>query len=180
MRKILTILSIVSLTYISAAILTTDKPSYATTDTVKVNFSEMDNHHKDWIGIYPKGSSTAWKNVIKWAWTENKSEGTLTFKNLPAGEYEVRGFYNNSYKAEATKAFKVEGNEVPVDQHEAENDAVVQVVAPYIAPPDENLFDIDYSLSDNGDELVIEYEGCKEVFDISKDNEVELVGTPCH
>lgn len=108
MKKILTALSIASLSYLSAATLTTDKATYSTTDTIKINFSEMDNHNKDWIAIYPKGSSTAWKNVVKWAWTKNKSEGTLTFKNLPVGEYEVKGFYNNSYNAEVTKAFKVE------------------------------------------------------------------------
>jgi len=113
MKKSLLVLSALLINNLSAATLTTDKPSYTTTDTVKINFKEMDNHHKDWIGIYPSDSSTEWKNVLKWAWTQNKSEGTLTFKNLPAGHYEVRGFYNNSYDIEARKHFVVVPNNHP-------------------------------------------------------------------
>ena len=115
MKKSLLVLSALLINNLSAATLSTDKPSYTTTDTVKINFKEMDNHHKDWIGIYPADSSTAWKNVVKWAWTQNKSNGTVTFKNLPAGNYEVRGFYNNSYNAEASKTFKVGGHAVKAE-----------------------------------------------------------------
>ena len=113
MKKILLIPSILLLNSVSAATLTTDKPRYTTTDTIKINFKEMINHHKDWIGVYPASSSTAWKNVLKWAWTQNKSDGTLTFKNLPAGHYEVRGFYNNSYDIEARKDFWVNPSNHP-------------------------------------------------------------------
>jgi len=115
MKKSLLVLSALLINNLSAATLTTDKPSYTTTDTVKINFHEMTNHHKDWIGIYPSDSSTEWKNVLKWAWTQNKSEGTLSFKNLPAGQYEARAFYNNSYDIEAKHAFQVTGNQAKAE-----------------------------------------------------------------
>ncbi len=109
MKKALVLGSLLTLNYLTAATVNTDKPKYTTTDTITINFKEMDNHHKDWIGIYPKESSNTWKNLLKWGWTENKSEGILRFKNLPAGEYEARAFYNNSYNVEARKDFVVKG-----------------------------------------------------------------------
>ena len=115
MKKSLLVLSALLINNLSAATLTTNKPSYTTTDTIKINFNEMTNHHKDWIAIYPANSSTEWKNVVKWAWTQNKSEGTLTFKNLPAGQYEARAFYNNSYDIEAKHAFQVTGNQAKAE-----------------------------------------------------------------
>jgi len=109
MKKSLLVITLLLLNNLSAATLTTDQETYLTTQTIKVTFKGMDNHHKDWIGLYPIDTDMHWKNLLKWAWTQDKSEGTLTFKNLPAGDYELRAFYNNSYDLEAKKVFKVKG-----------------------------------------------------------------------
>ncbi len=85
------------------------KQTYKTNEQITLDFKNFTNHNKDWIAIYPANSSTAWENVIAWHWTDNRTNGTLNFNALPAGNYEVRGFYNNSYHAEATKSFKVNG-----------------------------------------------------------------------
>ena len=115
MKKSLLVLSALLINNLSAATLSMTKQGYTTTDTIRIHFNEMTNHHKDWIGIYPADTSTEWKNVVKWAWTQNKSEGTLSFKNLPAGKYEARAFYNNSYDIEAKHAFQVTGNQAKAE-----------------------------------------------------------------
>jgi uncharacterized protein YfiM (DUF2279 family) len=110
MIKKFLLLSILPLSFLSAAVLHTDKNIYAVNEKVLVNFSEMTAKNNDWIAIYPKGSSTSWENVIQWSWTNDAAAGDHQFIGLPVGEYQVRAFYNNSYTIEATKDFKVEGN----------------------------------------------------------------------
>ena len=78
-------------------------------DYYKISENSM---KKDWIGIYKKGTSNAWGNVIKWKWVKdlkrfnppevgasiyflpNIEKGAF---NLPAGKYEVRLFRHNSF-----------------------------------------------------------------------------------
>jgi len=104
-----------------AATLTTNKTTYSPTDAtpIEVNFNGMTGLNKDWIAIYPAGTDNAWKNVIKWAWTGDKSSGKVTLvtpkerHTLLNGKYEARAFYNNSYKLEAKVAFEIKG----IDPH---------------------------------------------------------------
>ena len=106
-KKIL-LLSFVFLGIINAANINVNKNIYNTNEAILVTFSDMEAQHEDWIAIYPAESNTDWNNVLKWEWTEDVEEGTLTFDGLPEGDYEVRAFYNNSYRMEASKAFTVE------------------------------------------------------------------------
>jgi len=101
------------------ATVTTNKTTYSTNEHVRVHFANMTGKNKDWIAIYPQGSSNAWGNVIGWKWTEDKASGDLTFGNgtLPAGAYEVRAFYNNSYHVEATTKFVVKVTNKPVEMY---------------------------------------------------------------
>jgi len=85
---------------------TTNKTIYTQNEKVTVKFSKM-KAHQDWIGIYPKESSNDWDNVVQWAWTEDLTNGSHTFTNLPAGEYEARVFFDNSFQTEASYAFKI-------------------------------------------------------------------------
>jgi len=105
MKNILLLL-LLTINILLAATLT-PKNSYPVNQNITIDFKNFTNHHKDWIAIYPAGSSNAWGNVKQWRWTDNKTNGTLNFNALPAGNYEVRGFYNNSYHSEATAPFKV-------------------------------------------------------------------------
>jgi len=52
----------------------------------------------DWIGVYKKGSSTAWKNVIEWEWAKDIIGWEYKLPDLKKGDYEIRYFKNNSYK----------------------------------------------------------------------------------
>jgi len=105
-KKIL-IFSLLFVSILNAANLAVDKNNYINNEKITVTFSNMEAQHQDWIAIYPVESNTDWKNVIKWKWTDDKENGILEFDGLPKGSYEIRAFYNNSYKIEATKEFTV-------------------------------------------------------------------------
>ena len=92
------------------AVTLSPKNTYQINQPISIEFKDFTNHNKDWIAIYPAGSSNAWKNVKQWRWTDNKTNGNLNFNPLPLGNYELRGFYNNSFKSEAAHKFKVTGN----------------------------------------------------------------------
>ena len=106
-KKIL-LLSLISIGILNAANVDVNKNIFKTNEGIIVTFSDMEAQHEDWIAIYPAKSNTDWYNVIKWKWTEDVEEGTLNFGLLPQGDYEVRAFYNNSYRMEASKKFTVE------------------------------------------------------------------------
>jgi len=91
----------------------TNKTTYNPNENITVSFSGMQAQNKDWIGIYPVGSSNDWANQVGWAWTNDQVEGNLNFDGLPIGDYEVRAFFNNSFNVEATHVFKVENNNNP-------------------------------------------------------------------
>ena len=94
-------------TNITTSVATT-KTSYLPNEEIVVNFDNMSGANDDWIGIYPKGSSNDWDNVVAWEWTEGNISGTKTFAPLPVGEYDVRAFFQNSFNLEANSSFVVE------------------------------------------------------------------------
>jgi len=90
--------------------ITTSKNPYASNEAITVNFTGMTVKHKDWVGIYPAGTSNAWGNVLQWRWTGDTTNGKLNFDAMPAGNYDVRAFYNNSFTLVTHKTFKVEAH----------------------------------------------------------------------
>lgn len=93
---------------LSAATVSTDKEVYTTEQSLSVMFGEMEAQNDDWIGIYPSGTSNDWGNQVQWNWTGDIVEGTLTFPPLPAGTYDIRVFYNNSFELETSKQIVVD------------------------------------------------------------------------
>ncbi len=89
---------------------TMTKTSYLPDEVIIANFNNMSGANDDWIGIYPKGSSNDWGNVIAWDWIHGNIQGTKTFAPLPIGEYDVRVFFHNSFNLEANSSFVVENN----------------------------------------------------------------------
>jgi len=87
--------------------LTTSQKKYSLNEPVKVNFKDISHIQKNWIGIYKAGKKTLIENNLAWKWTNNQEEGQLIFNNLPAGKYDVRAFFKNSYKLEALISFEV-------------------------------------------------------------------------
>ena len=88
-------------------LLTVNKAKYSSNESPIVTFENMSGNVKDWIAIYPAGSTNVWANVIQWKWAGDIN-GSRTFTPLPVGEYEVRAFFNNTYNLEASQAFSVE------------------------------------------------------------------------
>jgi hypothetical protein len=83
-------------------ILTTNKTNYLNTDTITATFKNMQGNSSDWIGIYPRGASYEFENVVAFKQTGGDINGTVTLKNIPSGEYDVRAFFNNTLKKEAS------------------------------------------------------------------------------
>ncbi|TGN99739.1 hypothetical protein PN36_34320 [Candidatus Thiomargarita nelsonii] len=80
-------------------------------EEVRVNVTGELSGNQDWVGIYPAGASNSWNNVIAWNWISDATRSNLglskILKDMPAGEYEARLFFNNSYEVEASVSFSV-------------------------------------------------------------------------
>ena len=48
-------------------------------------FEYEEGQAKDWICIYPAGSSNAWVNVVSWKWSSGEVNGQKIFNNFPTG-----------------------------------------------------------------------------------------------
>jgi hypothetical protein len=91
------------------------KESYKSKEKIQVTLSNLEGNNDDWVGIYPKGSSNDWGNVVSWSFTngtqskdkEGVINGTLDLYGVKAGEYEARLFFNNSYNIEGKVSFIV-------------------------------------------------------------------------
>jgi len=100
----------------------TSKASYTANESITVALSNMSGASNDWVGIYPVGSSNAWGNVVSWKYTAGIVNGNLTLNGIPAGNYEARAFFRNSYNVEATDTFSVVADNLPPTVYEdAEN-----------------------------------------------------------
>lgn len=106
-KKILISL-ILLVSFIQAASIQSHQVNYTEGQPMTFTVSEMAGNTNDWIGIYPQGSNNDWSNVVAWKWTQGKINGDIRFSSIPAGNYEVRAFFNNSYKVEATDTFSVQ------------------------------------------------------------------------
>jgi len=91
----------------------TTQSTYNVDDTVSINVNTPLSGDEDWVGVYPAGASNDWGNVIAWNWVgQGNTVLSRDQKPMPAGEYEIRLFFRNSFDVEATYAFTVqaEGN----------------------------------------------------------------------
>jgi len=95
--------------------ITSSKATYRQGQTINISFKNMSANSKDWVGIYPVGSSNDWSNVVAWNWAGGVKNGQLTFnKDIPVGKYEVRAFFNNTFITEAKSNFTVEPANAPI------------------------------------------------------------------
>ena len=70
-----------------------DKPSYLVLQQITVTYSNMPGYPKDYITIVP---ATAADNVYnQWFDTNGAKSGSMTFTDLPPGNYQVRVHFNN-------------------------------------------------------------------------------------
>lgn len=85
----------------------TIKNVFSPGETIVVEFKNLPGNSSDWINIVPVGSPDG--SAGNWQHLNGKKSGQLSFGPQPAGEYEARAFYNNSYKVEYRHRFKVGG-----------------------------------------------------------------------
>jgi len=68
---------------------------------------------KDWVGLYRKGTSNDWNNVLTWGWVkefEDVDKGVFQLVksiHLQKGKYDVRYFRDNSFITYKDSTFKV-------------------------------------------------------------------------
>ena len=88
--------------------LKTAQDTYRANEYVSIVVDRPLSGDHDWVGIYRVGDSNDWAHVIAWNWV---GQGSTTLsrdkKPMPAGEYEIRLFFHNSYNMEASYAFRV-------------------------------------------------------------------------
>src|SRR5581483_2468366 len=84
------------------ASVSTDKPSYATTDAVTVSFAGMSGSAVDWIAVAQAGSAD--DVFVQYQYTGGNQTGTLSFSGLAAGSYVARAYFNNSFTRQAESA----------------------------------------------------------------------------
>ena len=97
--------------------LISDKEVYLSGETLSFHYSIPDGNEiqdkQNWIGVYKKGKSNDWENVIEWDFIGNSAIGSVApnYRNknssLEEGEYEARLFYNNSYDSEFSIEFSI-------------------------------------------------------------------------
>jgi pimeloyl-ACP methyl ester carboxylesterase len=87
------------------------KSIFSPDEQVVVKLTNMPGNDEDWVGIYPKGSTNAWENVIAWKFTHGIRNGELAVstmvRDLNPGLYEARVFFNNTFVLEAECSFIV-------------------------------------------------------------------------
>ena len=83
-----------------------DRPRLSIENQTEEKITFSSTYGKEtWIGIYRQHDyKNDWKYVKAWSWVTNKLTN-INLKNLPHGDYEVRLFYNNSYKEEKSISF---------------------------------------------------------------------------
>jgi len=65
---------------------------------------------KAWIGLYKKGTSNEWSNVLAWSWVTNTQTKISNISHFHEGDYQARLFFNNSYTTEASIDFHIVQN----------------------------------------------------------------------
>ncbi|CAA6814492.1 MAG: Unknown protein [uncultured Thiotrichaceae bacterium] len=96
----------------SAVLLTLDKQVYPATGTLQISYDGMLGGPADWFGIYKKDDDNKWENIKRWTWSDGQVKGSvsLSYEDLAAGEYELRVFFNNSFKLEKKASFTVDSH----------------------------------------------------------------------
>ena len=142
---------------------------------VVVSFLSNFLPQKDWIAVYPKDATNAWKNVLKWSWARklpvNKG-GYYEYKDAlsinKAGNYQIRYFKNNSFITHKTVNFTIKPTISPVSElyYDNENDtiAIVGFTKNVSQPNPTDWIGIYPVESDNAWENVVEWKWAKDSF----------------
>lgn len=75
-----------------AASVRTEKPLYASNEPIIVFYQDFPGNKSDWMTIMPANAPD--NTYEEWQFTNGSRSGRFRFRGLPAGTYEVRGYYN--------------------------------------------------------------------------------------
>ncbi|CAA6817510.1 MAG: No hits [uncultured Sulfurovum sp.] len=114
----------------SETTVSTTQDTYTQTDQIVVLYENMSNSEQDWIGIFPEGSASTLQNAIQWEFKNNQN--MQTFESLPAGNYEVRVFFNNTLNVEASHSFTVENTAFNVESRKPAYDPFELIYADFV------------------------------------------------
>lgn len=92
------------------------KSLFSPGETISVHLMDMPGNAEDWVGVYPQGAVCDWDHKVGWAWANHKGaqDVSIDVGNLEPGIYEVRVFFNNTFKVEAMVDFLVyDSTELP-------------------------------------------------------------------
>jgi hypothetical protein len=93
---------------ISKVKIITSKPSYLEEENITINFENMLGDEHDWIGIYTKGSTNDFENVLRRKDTNGSKNGEFIFEGIDkVGFYEARAFFKDSLVLESSIPFEV-------------------------------------------------------------------------
>jgi len=95
--------------YAKTNTLQTIKDVYRPNEIVNVKVDAALSGDQDWVGVYHKNASSAWKNVVAWNWVPHNGTFALSDikKTMPVGSYEARLFFHNKYEKKASYPFTV-------------------------------------------------------------------------
>ncbi len=119
--KDMTLLASVPLTvHANAAVNTTfetAKDTYATTESIIVDYRGMPGNGGDWIGLFEKGAGNDMEEAIDYYTTDGQTNGSVTFPAInwdPQWEYafEIRAFHEGSDTPVYTKPITITGKGV--------------------------------------------------------------------
>jgi hypothetical protein len=102
-------------TYPGAASLSTSRPSYAPGEPIVVRYDGLPGSAYDWVTIVEAGAAE--KTYREWHYAEGHTGGEMTFQGLPAGEYQVRAFFDwpdGGYVVRGRHDFSVTAESGPV------------------------------------------------------------------
>lgn len=93
-----------------AASLRTEKNLYAANEPIIVYYQDFPGHRSDWMTIMPVGAPD--NTYEEWVFTNGSRNGRARFRGLPAGNYEVRGYFNfdetGSYAVQTRYRFSIQ------------------------------------------------------------------------
>ena len=138
------IITIILLTFsLHAASLSTNKTTYTAGENVVVSLTGVTGQYSNWVGIFRQGSANTWNNVVDAIWFYRAD--SLTFVNLPGGNYVARLFYKDNLNLVASSNnFSVSAGQITLgtDRASYNNGETIEVTVGNVQASSQNFVGI--------------------------------------
>jgi hypothetical protein len=133
---------------VTSASVSTNKQIYAPNEQVTVSWTGLPGNQQDWVTIATAGSPDN-SGFTQFVYVNGQTSGSFAFSGLPAGDYEARAYFDNTYTVLARSSFTVTNATVTTDMTTYPNGAPITVsytnlpgnIADWIAISDVNAPD---------------------------------------